>query len=55
MPCTMAVWEGDDGKVYLSEMNMGLMAKMFGGNIAKVMGGSVVHDEEQILEGLLKD
>ncbi|MEN8126969.1 MAG: DUF302 domain-containing protein [Planctomycetota bacterium] len=55
MPCTMAVWEGDDGKVYLSEMNMGLMAKMFGGNIAKVMGGNVVHEEEQILEGLLKN
>ncbi len=55
MPCTMAVWEGDDGKVYLSEMNMGLMAKMFGGNIAKVMGGSVAREEKQILEGLLKD
>ena len=54
MPCTMAVWEGDDGKVYLSEMNMSLMAKMFGGNIAKVMGGKVVHDEEKMLEGLLK-
>jgi len=55
MPCTMAVWEGDDGKVYLSEMNMGLMAKIFGGNIGKVMGGSVVQEEKQILEGLLKD
>ncbi len=54
MPCTMAVWEGDDGKVYLSEMNMGLMARMFGGNIARVMGGNVVHDEEKMLEGLLK-
>ncbi len=55
MPCTMAVWEGDDGKVYLSEMNMALMGKMFGGNIAKVMGGKVVRDEKQILSGLLKD
>ena len=55
MPCTMAVWEGDDGKVYLSEMNMGLMAKMFGGNIAKVMGGKVVKDEAAMLEGLLKE
>jgi uncharacterized protein (DUF302 family) len=54
MPCTMAVWEADDGKVYLSEMNMSLMAKMFGGNIAKVMGGKVVHDEEKMLEGLLE-
>jgi len=54
MPCTMAVWEADDGKIYLSEMNMSLMAKMFGGNIAKVMGQKVVHDEEKMLEGLLK-
>jgi len=55
MPCTFAVWEGDNGKVYLSEMNMGLMAKLFGGNIAKVMGGKVVEDEHRILSGLLKD
>ena len=55
MPCTFSVWEGDDGKVYLSKMNMALMAKMFGGNIAKVMGGNVAKDEERILSGLLKD
>lgn len=54
MPCSMAVWEADDGKVYLSEMNMALMAKMFGGNIAKVMGKKVVHDKEKILQGLLE-
>jgi hypothetical protein len=50
----MAVWEGDDGEVYLSKINMGLMAKMFGGNISKVMGKKVVDDENKILEGLLK-
>jgi len=55
MPCTLSVWEGDDGKVYLSKMNMGLMAKMFGGNVAKVMGEDVVRDEHKILEGILKD
>ena len=54
MPCTMAVWEGDDGKVYLSEMNMSLMAKMFGGNISKIMGGQVAKDEKKMLEGLLR-
>lgn len=53
MPCTMAVWEGDDGKVYLSKMNMSLMAKMFGGNIADVMGGSVARDEHAILTGIV--
>ncbi|ARN56444.1 DUF302 domain-containing protein [Sedimentisphaera salicampi] len=54
MPCKMAVWEGDNGKAYLSEMNLSLMAKLFGGNIKKVMGGKVVEEEEKILEGLLK-
>ena len=55
MPCKFGVWEGDDGKVYLSKMNMDLMAKMFGGNIAKVMGGNVVSDEEKILAGIVKN
>ena len=41
-------------KTYLSKMNVGLMGKMFGGNIAKVMGGSVAVDEHKILLGLLK-
>jgi len=55
MPCTLAVWESDDGTVHLSQMNMGLMAKMFGGNIARVMGGSVVRDEQAMLAGIVKD
>ena len=55
MPCTFSVWEGDNGKVCLSRMNMALMARMFGGNIARIMGGKVVHDEEKMLEGLLKE
>ena len=54
MPCTMSVWEDNDGKVYLSKMNMSLVAKMFGGNIGKIMGGKVVQDEEKVLEGLLR-
>jgi uncharacterized protein (DUF302 family) len=54
MPCTFSVWEGDDGKVYLSKMNLALMAKMFGGNIANVMGKKVVYDEEKILRDVLK-
>ncbi len=54
MPCSIAVWEGDDGKTYLSKMNVGLMGKLFGGNIAKVMGGYVAADEKVILSGLVK-
>lgn len=53
MPCAWGVYKGDDGKVYISGMNMGLMGKMFGGNIAKVMGDLVVKDEARILESVI--
>jgi hypothetical protein len=49
MPCTIAVYESDDGKIYISKMNTGLMGKVFGGTIARVMGGCVSRDEAKIL------
>ena len=55
MPCTFAVWEDDDGRVQVSKMNLALMAKMFRGNIATVMGERVVEDEKAILAGIVKD
>ncbi len=54
MPCSIAVWEADDGTVQISKMNTGLMGKMFGGNIAKIMGEKVARDEEAILADVLK-
>jgi len=54
MPCAWGVYEGEDGKVYVSGMNMGLMGKIFGGNIAKVMGGSVAKDELSMLKDTIK-
>jgi uncharacterized protein (DUF302 family) len=54
MPCSMAVYEGDDGKVYISKMNTGLMGKLFGGAIARVMGGSVAQDEINMLKNIVK-
>lgn len=53
MPCAWGVYEGDDGKIYISGMNIGLMAKMFGGNIAKVMG-TVSKEEQQILKDIIR-
>jgi hypothetical protein len=38
-----------DGKVYIIGMNTGLMGKMFGGTITRVMGGKVSADEKAIL------
>ncbi len=55
MPCSMGVWEGEDGNTYLSKVNMKLMASMFGGKIAEVMGGKVVKDEEKILKGIIEE
>jgi len=54
MPCTIAVYEDDDGKVYVAKMNTGLMGKVFGGTVAEVMGGSVARDEARILAGVLR-
>jgi len=55
MPCAIAVYEGDDGRVYLSKMNTGLMGKLFGGTIARVMGGKVARDEHAILETVVAE
>ena len=46
MPCTIAVYAKSDGKTYIATMETGLMGRMFGGTIAKVMGGSVAEEEK---------
>jgi uncharacterized protein (DUF302 family) len=53
MPCAVAVYEGDDGRTYVSHMNVGLMGTLFGGNIARVMGGAVARDEDKILSAVV--
>lgn len=55
MPCAFGVWEDPDGVVHISGMNMGLMGKMFGGNIAKIMGSKVSKDEHAILAGIVAE
>lgn len=53
MPCSIAVYEkGDEVKV--AKLNTGLMGKMFGGNVAEVMGNKVAADEKQILSAVLQ-
>lgn len=54
MPCTISVYEGEEGKVYVSSMNAGLLGRMMGGTIAEVMGGSVAKDQKQVLSVLEK-
>lgn len=54
MPCAISVWEGDDGQVYLSKMNTGLMGRMFGGTVAEVMGSHVGPEEARILSEIVQ-
>jgi uncharacterized protein (DUF302 family) len=53
MPCAWGVYK-KGGKVYITGMNTGLMGKLFGGTIARVMGGSVSHDEREILSEVVR-
>ena len=54
MPCRIGVYETVDGRVFISEMNMGLMSKMFGGTIAEVMGG-VAEEEKEMLRDIVQE
>ena len=48
MPCTISVYETADG-VRIGSMNAGLMGRMFGGTIARIMAGPVAADQEKFL------
>lgn len=54
MPCTFAVYEDDAGRVRVSKMNTGLMGKLFGGAVRRVMGESVSKEEKAMLRGILR-
>ncbi len=41
MPCTISIYEKSDGQTYVATMNAGLMGRLFGGTVARVMAGSV--------------
>ncbi len=55
MPCAWGVYKGQDGKVYISGMNMGLMGRIFGGNIAKVMADHVAVEEARMLKEVVQE
>ncbi len=55
MPCAWGVYKGEDGNVYISGMNMGFIGKIFGGNLAKIMGSSVAKNERMMLKRIIND
>ncbi len=48
MPCRVGIYQMDNGDVYVAMMNSGLMSKMFGPDVARVMK-EVSEDEEKML------
>ncbi|RKZ09676.1 DUF302 domain-containing protein [Candidatus Fermentibacteria bacterium] len=52
MPCRVAVYIDDDGKVIVSRMNTGLVSKLFGGDIAAIMADAT-DETEQIVNSVL--
>jgi uncharacterized protein (DUF302 family) len=51
MPCAVAVYEKEDGGVYVASVNVGLMGRLFGGEIRRIMM-RVAHDDAEILSFL---
>lgn len=52
MPCSWSVYELTDGSVWVSHMNISLMAKMMGGVVGRSMG-HVAQTDDRFLEAVL--
>lgn len=52
MPCSWSVYELSDGSVWVSHMNISMMAKMMGGVVGSSMG-EVAKTDEGFLEAVL--
>lgn len=49
MPCTIAVYETSNQKVYISTMNVKPMSWVFGGTVKEVMGGPVAEAQQRFI------
>jgi uncharacterized protein (DUF302 family) len=54
MPCTIAVYEKSDGKVYVGSTNAALLGRAFGGVVSEVMGGAVADAQARFVEAATK-
>ena len=52
MPCSWSVYELDDGSVQVSKMNIGMMSKMFSGEVKSAMGEVAAADGRFMAEVL---
>jgi len=54
MPCSWAVYETKDGKVYIAKMNIGLMSMIYPGFIGKIMK-DVAKTEKEMLARIIEN
>jgi len=52
MPCAWSIYETKKGEVYLAKMNIGLMSKMFFGNVIGTNMGKVAKEEHLMINEL---
>ncbi len=52
MPCTISVYEKQDGSVWVAAMNPGLIAPLFGGVVDEVMAGPVAREQASFIAAL---
>jgi len=50
MPCSWAVYELEDGSVWLATMNIAMMSRLFAGDVAVGMGEVAAADERFMVE-----
>lgn len=53
MPCRLGIYETGDGQVYVAGMNIGLMSRMFGSEVAQAMQQASA-DEEAMLQAVIR-
>ena len=49
MPCTISVYEKNNGQTFVGVMNAELLGKMFGGTIAQIMGVEVAAQQQEFI------
>lgn len=55
IPCGFGVYEGENGRCYISRLNRRLIGKMLGGTIATVMGRQIAEDLNAVLRDHVRE
>lgn len=54
IPCTFAIYQKSDGKVYISRVNVSLLGNFLGGNAAKIFAGKIAPEQEKLVRGVIR-